>query len=355
MPKPIVADPKGTASVLNLEAMGALARGDTALAQQKRKEAGEILERRMKAVSRAREKHYLRFLAATQFYKGGLYQRASDLAEQIDPKLLDARARELLPPFLKDVRERSSPGYLGRMRAKMDVLWNSQDWKAVLELLAEHQYFLTPGGSAWVRGVCCLQLGEPKASAIFFAQAVRHPEAVALSLQQACSHVLDLAVTDRRDDAQRYAGWLKEFMPSAAVSAAVAFAEYAKLVHAPEAERDSIIRAQIAAMDLASAGADELLASVDGDLGVRRLLTIAAGATALTCRWYGDDERATAFRQLAIRLDQEKAIGMQSWFRHWDQIRESPTPLTPSLLERAREVARQTGGRVGLPEFTNAA
>ena len=110
MPGVIIADPNGTASALSGEGELALARGNTAMARAKHDEAGQILERRMKAVGRAREKHYLRFLAATQFYKGGHYRHAAELAEKIDPKLLDARARELLPNFLTDVRDRSGRG-----------------------------------------------------------------------------------------------------------------------------------------------------------------------------------------------------------------------------------------------------
>lgn len=353
MSKLIVADPNGTASRLSAEAGLALVRGNTALAARKHDEAGQILEMRMNAVGRAREKHYLRFLAATQFYKGGHYQHAAELAEKIDPKLLDARARELLPPFLKDVRERSSPGYPGRMKAKMDTLWAAHDWKGVLDLLAEHQYVMTPGGSAWARGICLRELGELKASAIFFAQAIRHRETVVPTIRHACCSVLELAISPDRDAAERFAMWLTDHMPNAASHAALAFARYAKLVHAPEHERAEIVREQISAMDNAVAGAEELLASVANDPLVRRLLLIAAGATALVCRWAGDDERATRFRQLAVRLDEENEIDFAAWFRHWDRMHELATPLADEIIRAAEREA--ASAKAPEPDFVVAA
>ena len=57
MPKPIVADPNGTASILNMEAIAALGRGDTALAQQKRAEAEDRQQRSAKTKD-ARQKVY---------------------------------------------------------------------------------------------------------------------------------------------------------------------------------------------------------------------------------------------------------------------------------------------------------
>ena len=68
----------------------------------------------MRRAQNEESRNLLMFLAATQYYRGGLYQDAARLAERIAPTTLPANTRNLLPDFLRDVRDRSSAGYVAR-------------------------------------------------------------------------------------------------------------------------------------------------------------------------------------------------------------------------------------------------
>jgi len=354
MPKPIAADPNGTASRISAEAGVALIQGDTALAQQKHAEAGQILERRMKAVSRAREKHHLRFLAATQFYKGGHYQHASELAEKIDPKLLDERARELLPPFLKDVRERSSPGYLPRVRAKLNALWKAEDWKDVLVTLADHQFVLPPGGQAWLRGVCCRRLGNLKASALFLAQAFHDPDTKLFALESASYPIVLWAAHGRVAEASEYCRLLNAAMPHAVFCAAASFVEYSKLTQASEPERIEGSHAQLDVMEQAAKAADDLLSDIESGSLIRWVFALAAAAAAETCHKLLDN-REIRFRELALRADRGNYLNLLADFARWESDQGSTLPGANTLLDRARKLDKKSTIEQNLPDFRAAA
>lgn len=94
------------ATVAAAEGQAAFGVGDTALARRKYAEAGAILERELKVRHGGSEKQLLRFLAATQYFKGGDYPKARELANKIDARVLPKNVRGLLPQFLKDVKLR---------------------------------------------------------------------------------------------------------------------------------------------------------------------------------------------------------------------------------------------------------
>lgn len=68
-------DRDGRSIIATAEGQAALAAGDTRLAQEKFAEAGSILEHEMQSATEEEQEHLLRFLAATQFYKGGPHER----------------------------------------------------------------------------------------------------------------------------------------------------------------------------------------------------------------------------------------------------------------------------------------
>jgi tetratricopeptide (TPR) repeat protein len=166
-------DKDGSATRTSAEGEMALATGDTALAREKFAAAGEILLRNMGAVYKAADKHLLRFLAATQFYKGGHYQRALDLSEKIQARLLPKNVRDLLPPFLRDVKHRSSSGYVVGIRQRLIQLWEGKRPNEILVLLQDHPYVFRPAALAYFRAVACEDIGDFRAAALFFADAIR--------------------------------------------------------------------------------------------------------------------------------------------------------------------------------------
>jgi tetratricopeptide (TPR) repeat protein len=170
---PLAQDQTDPATLAAAEGEAALGVGDTALARQKHAEAGAILERQMSAAYKGADKQLLRFLAATQYYRGGHYQKALELANKIQARLLRKDIRALLPQFLRDAKLRSSPGYETGVRKTLHKAWLGGEYQRALELFQEHPYVVDPGRLAFLRATLCERLGEYRAAAIFFARALR--------------------------------------------------------------------------------------------------------------------------------------------------------------------------------------
>ena len=152
----------------------ALVQGDVALAQAKYAGAGEILEREIRGIRKAADIQVQRFLAATQYYKGGHYRRGLELAGKIDARLLPKDIRLLLPPFLSDAKARATTGYAIGVRKRLYKLWVEEKFADALEMLRDHPYVFGAGGLAFMRAVLCEQIGQYRAAALFFAAARRH-------------------------------------------------------------------------------------------------------------------------------------------------------------------------------------
>ena len=118
----------------------ALVKGEVALAKAKHAEAGEILERIAAGTNRAADKQFYRFLAATEYYKGGHYQRALTLAKKIQPASLAADVRSLFSKFMEDAKKRSSPNYEEQMRVILNKLQLAGKQKEMLVLFQNHPY-----------------------------------------------------------------------------------------------------------------------------------------------------------------------------------------------------------------------
>ena len=92
-------DQEGHATIATAEGQVALMKGDTLRAKQMFEEAGDILLANVANVRKQSEKHLVRFLAASQYFKGGLYQKALDLCAKIQMKLLAPPYRPLFSRF----------------------------------------------------------------------------------------------------------------------------------------------------------------------------------------------------------------------------------------------------------------
>lgn len=146
-------DAEGRATVASAQAQGALARGDTREAQQYSSEAARVFEQELAAATDDQSKNLLRFFAATQYYRGGYYAKAQQLAEKIAIAKLPGNTRHLLPQFVKDVKDRASRDYPSRIKKQVTDLW-SVDFHKVLAILAEHPFAFEPGILALMRAVC---------------------------------------------------------------------------------------------------------------------------------------------------------------------------------------------------------
>ncbi len=171
-------DQKGEVTNIALEAQAALQDGDTERSARLFRKAGEMLEASVAGLARPSERDLARFLAATHYDKGGANPEAARVCDRIQPRRLPSRVRHLYPPFLKDVRERSAPGYrdnydrtlLEQFQFAMKA-GNQSSAQKVIDLLKEHPYILPPTLMAHVRASCCEVLGKRRAATLFYQRA----------------------------------------------------------------------------------------------------------------------------------------------------------------------------------------
>lgn len=177
-------DPDALSSHAAAKGFRALCEGDTVLAREKYSEAGKILESGAARIESGPEKNLLRFLAASQYYHGGDYQRAKRIVDRTKPMYLSESDREKFEAFRKDVDERADPEYPLRIRAAVFSARKTERWDAAIELLQRHPYVLERSALAWTRADLCLRSGRIKAAVLFSADAIRfsnyHPTPVFL-------------------------------------------------------------------------------------------------------------------------------------------------------------------------------
>jgi tetratricopeptide (TPR) repeat protein len=219
-------DRDGHSAVAAAEGQAALAAGDTERARDKFAQAGEHLEREMIAAKEGETKHLLRFLAATQFYKGGHYARALELVEKIKEAKLPYRTRRLLPEFLKDVKDRAAPEYETRVRNQLQTLWTAQDYGGIIELLQQHAYAVLPWDLAFTRAICCETLGKYRAAALFFADAAHRSDNHPQVLAALADRPLRLASEGRLPEAWEYVQAQLELFPNAVSYALASLLSY---------------------------------------------------------------------------------------------------------------------------------
>jgi tetratricopeptide (TPR) repeat protein len=194
----------GAATRAAAEAQAALSAGETVRAGARFEEAGKQLEAGITNARKQPDKQLARFLAATQYYKGGHYPKALALCRKIQADLLPAAVRPLYPRFRKDVEVRAAPDYQSRMRQTLLRHWLRQEYQSVLDLLQEHPYILPQGRMAFVRAVSCEDLKDYRAAAVFFADALRSTPQDPQLILTAAAYPLALVHEGRLSEAWTY-------------------------------------------------------------------------------------------------------------------------------------------------------
>lgn len=161
-------DRDGRSTIASAEGQAALAAGNTVRAREKFAEAGSFLEEDIGNVRKQSEKHLLRFLAATQYFKGGEYAKALKLSQMIEQRLLPKNVRSLFPTFMKDVRSRASIGYESDVKSQLKASLSRKEYIQIIGLLQEHPFILPPETMAYLRGIACQELGNHRAALLFF-------------------------------------------------------------------------------------------------------------------------------------------------------------------------------------------
>lgn len=207
-------DRDGAASKLAAEGSLALGIGETEIAAKKYFEAGALLEKGLVEARKPADLHLLRFLAATQYYRGGHYSKAEKLSKRIDTRYLPRDLDPTWQRFQKDLRFRAAPGYVERMRLKLGMLSTKGKPRAILEHLKEHPYLYKQDVLAFLRGSLCEELGQWKAAAAFYAAAIQCAEDGSDYVLMTVGRVLSMPSEGRLEEAWEFISRLREKMPN---------------------------------------------------------------------------------------------------------------------------------------------
>jgi tetratricopeptide (TPR) repeat protein len=290
------------ATLAAAEGLAALGVGDTALARQKYAEAGAILEREMKAHHGGSEKQLLRFLAATQYYKGGDYKKAQELAKKIDARVLPTNVRGLLPQFLKDVKERAAPGYEIGIGRTLLALWQQNDPTKSLAMLQEHPYVLHPGRLAFLRAVLCEKIADFRAAALFFANAIRQtPKDVELVLMTAAEPLLLLG-RGRANEAREYVRYQVELIPHPVTYISASILAFHSALRSSPNERAEGADEQLQHLETAQHLYDRLSEAERNHPGLRAYMSFGFEAAATILLRLGNKERSKEIWEQAIKF-----------------------------------------------------
>jgi tetratricopeptide (TPR) repeat protein len=275
------------------EGHAALGLGDTDRARACYLEAGKLIEASIANERKQSEKHLLRFLAASQYYHGGHYEKALALGRRIEARFLSGNARSLFPQFMKDATTRAKPDYVLTTRQTVARLWQRAEYQVVIEMFQQHPYILPAHELAAIRALCCEKLKEYHAAALFFGDAWRMDSQSAEATFLTVSYVFLLVAESKLTEAHEYLNRLVKEVPHALTFAILAILRYFEASAASAAEeRKKLSEEQIHYFDKALALYQALPTSHRNHPAFRYILTIAAESAALGLMRLDQQERA---------------------------------------------------------------
>ncbi len=283
----------GDATRVAAEGQAALAVGNTDLARERFKEAGDLLESKIGGNKKPAVKHLTRFLAASQYYHGGDYQTALKLARKVEVKYLPQETQALFGKFIRDVNERAEPDYEERVRKQLLEQWQRKDYPAFLAILQEHPYVIPQAKLALLRAFCFEELRDWHAAAVFFADALKgmpdDPETMALS----CAYPLVLARENNLPEAWKYAQFQLKAMPNAITFITASMLRFHQATATKDArDAENLLREQIQYFDDAWAHYQQLPTKVRDYQDIRKYMVLCFEAAVMGFQQAGEQERA---------------------------------------------------------------
>jgi len=311
-------DPSAAAMQASAEAQMALVTGDVPLAKAKYAEAGDTLWRGNGRPREASEKHLRQFLAATQYYLGGYYQRAYGIAKEIEPKYLTPHVAGLLPRFLKDTKERSAAGYQQGIRKLLQNAYATGDAKEVISLLCEHPFVLDPAGLSIMRAISCEQLGDYRAAALFFRTARRFCPSEIELLLNTIIYPLRLPSQGCLDEAWEYVQHQVELIPHPITFATASIVCYRRAAASSGQEQKQLFGQQIRYMEQSWESYQQLSETDQAYADVRPYVSL--GLVTAAHAWLELDNPATAMglcnRAIALTPNNAAAWTLRGTITH---------------------------------------
>jgi hypothetical protein len=166
-------DPDGSISRASMDGEGAIGKGDTIAAREQHRLAGQLLLGKITSKLSGHEKGYVRFLAATQFYKGGDYNKAWEIVSKIESDILPLSVRDKFGEFRRTAKQRSRASYPQSIRDYVRKKFDNKEFLEMLQIIASHPYAWERSGMAMFRSFICAELKEYTASVSYMISALR--------------------------------------------------------------------------------------------------------------------------------------------------------------------------------------
>lgn len=277
VPLPTDIDPSGEAQTFAGLASRALIEGETHLAREYHDRAGRVYERQVLNLRKRSDKDALRYLAATQYYLGGFYEKAQHLCRKIQADMLPNRFRGNYPDFVKAVSERAKPDYAQKIRERLGLHLQHQEYQQALELLKEHQYVIEDEANlAELRGFCCERMGNYQGAAIFSSDAVRKTPNDTELIFMSTMAPLSLSANNKLNDAWEYVEQLLICLPHALTYLAASAVRFKQAVFANnKVEKDGFHLEQIQLFSEAEKRFLQLPLSQQQEADYRELMTVS--------------------------------------------------------------------------------
>ncbi len=160
-------NPEREASILSMDGETALYSADNALARDKHSRAAKILQKHANGAGTSAERHMLRFLAATQYFKAGFYLRALRLVRRIEPRFLSEHDKQLFQNFRNEVRRRTNPKYVESILKRVQHYQQKNEFKQVAALAWHHPYVFDRIALAYIRAYTSVRSKEYFAAGTF--------------------------------------------------------------------------------------------------------------------------------------------------------------------------------------------
>jgi tetratricopeptide (TPR) repeat protein len=296
-------DRDGLATIASAEAKSALNAGDTPRARNKFAEAGEILEGEMREARDDETEQLLRFLAATQYYEGGRYRQALELAEKIKAGNLPAGTRQLLSPFMQDVKVRSAPDYEASVRERLRQLLAAKDYAGIIETLQKHPYVLSAANLAFIRAICCESLGRYRPAVLFFADAARRVPDDPGVLAALAPLPLTLPSQGRLHEAWEYVQAQLELFPNAVTFAVASLLCYHRAHQVEEEASKALVKEQAEYFRRAREEYARLSSVHQNHPEIRAVMGLGYEAAAFAMHCAGEEAAARELCDAALAFD----------------------------------------------------
>jgi tetratricopeptide (TPR) repeat protein len=284
----------GDATRAAAEGQAALSVGDTDRARERFGVAGDILEGKIASLRKQSDKHLTRFLAASQYYHGGHYQKALSLARKVEARLLPSETRPVFDKFFRDVNERAGPDYEAKARKQLVGILQRKEYEAVLAWLQSNPYSLKQAETAFLRGVSCERLKDYRAASLFFADAVKgFPDNPRLLFALTALPLL-LSARGDFDEAWKYVQYQLKEIPHAVTCLTASLVRFHQAVKALDVEQQRLFDEQIDYFEEGRRRFQQLPEVIQKDQDLRDFMVLCFESASLALNRWGDPKRARA-------------------------------------------------------------